>query len=362
MTKRDRFAHAARLTLVSLAASCLAFPAYAQTTIGDRLQAGITDMVGPILFVITMMSTLGGVFLFVKGLMKLKDASTERSGLSGSLMTLLAATMLIALPEVAGIGMSSVMGGSGLIGRNDFTVADRVLDGDSAASRSGSPSSKLAGMASVTAPDNCLSATGTSSFMGNNSNGGAVPCMARNLAKNVVPIGVIAVFGFVFLAGLWTFGSALYELARSHGQEGRGTPPGWWGKVLASVLMMNGPPFFMAVTRTIMGNEANTVGASGVNTGSSLLTYNISGVSVLTQYTELIGHLFTILVLFGVLAFVKGIFVIKSASERQGNATFSHGVVFMVAGVLLANSKLSTCTILSTIAGGGNAGLLGFCN
>lgn len=355
---RARSVPVTRLALAAFAASWSSIPAYAQTTIGDRLQAGISDMVGPILFVITMISTLGGVILFAKGLMKLKDASGDRGAVGPSMMTIAAATLLIALPEVAGIGMTSVMGGSGLLGRNDFTVADRVLDGDSASSRSGTPSSKLAGMAAVTAPENCMSLAGG----GNAGNGGAVPCMARNLAKNVVPIGVIAVFGFVFLAGLWTFGSALFELARSHGQEGRGTPPGWWAKVLAAILMMNGPPFFMAVTRTIMGNEANTVGASGLNAGSSLLTYNITGVNVLAQYTELIGHLFTILVLFGVLAFVKGIFVIKSASERQGNATFSHGVVFMVAGVLLANSKLSTCTILSTIAGDGNAGMLGFCN
>lgn len=349
-TVRGRSVHLARLALAVAATSLFALSAHAQTTnVGDRIEKSLSDMIGPLLFVVTLSCTLGGVFLFARGLLKLREASQDRNGVGGAFMTIAAATMLIALPEVAGIGMSSIMGGSGLIGTNEISMANQALDGDAGITKSGGISNQVTRMATVTAPENCFAADR------------GVPCMAGNIAKNIVPIGVIAVFGFVFLAGLWGFGSALFELARSHGQEGRGTPPGWWGKVLASVLMMNGPPFFMAVTNSILGTGGNAVGNTGLNSGSSLLTYNIQGATVLQQYATLIGHVFTIMVLFGVLAFVKGLFVIKSAAERQGNATFSHGIVFMVAGVLLANSKLSTCAILASIAGNEGAGMLGFC-
>lgn len=349
-TLRGRTVNLARLALVASATSLFPVHAFAQqTNVGTRIQLGLTDLIGPLLFVITLSCTLGGVFLFAKGLLKLREASQDRNGLGGSMMTIFAATMLIALPEVAGIGMGSVMGSSGLIGSRDISMANQALDGDAGISKGSGISTTVSRMATVTAPRNCIQERD------------AIPCMAENLAKNIVPIGVIAVFGFVFLAGLWGFGSALFELARSHGQEGRGTPPGWWGKALASILMMNGPPFFIAVTNSILGTDGNAVTTSGLNAGSSVLSYSISNVSVLQQYATLIGHVFTIMVLFGVLAFVKGLFVIKSAAERQGNATFSHGIVFMVAGVLLANSKLSTCAILSSITGDEGSRMLGFC-
>lgn len=323
--------------------------AQAQETVGGRLQDIIGNLSGPALFLISIACFAGGLWLLIRGLVKLKDASGNNEQTGGALLTIVAAVLLVALPEVAGVGMMTAVGGGGIMGQGDLQAARATLDAGYVSGAS-SVSDQLKGMATVTAPENCLS-----------EGAEGVTCMARNLAVNAVPIGIIAVFVAVFIAGVWGFGAALFELTKAQPGQ-RNLPDGWWGRLIFSVLLMNGPVLLAIVSQTILGNNG-TIQQSGLQSGSSLLSYSIQTGAQFKQYEDLIGYLFIILALFGAIAFVRGIFVMKAAGEGRGGggASYGHGIVFMVAGVLLANAKISTCTILTTVGAQALSGF-GFCS
>ena len=125
---------------------------------------------------------------------------------------------------------------------------------------------------------------------------------------------------------------------------------------------MNSPLFFSLATTTLLGDIDSPLGSVGhLNAGSSLLTYPTeSTLEIVQRYTELIGHSFTILAFFGAWAFVRGIFMIKSVAEagRQGGS-YGMAATYIIAGILLANSKFSACLILGSVGGEGMG--LGFC-
>jgi hypothetical protein len=324
----------------------------ASETIGAKIQFATNNMVGPLLFIVSLSCALGGVFLFAKGLLKLKDSHQDQNAFKSAFTSLVAATILIALPEAAGIGMNTVMGTQGMMFRtSEMRLASDALDGAGAIGQSQSMSQGAVSLAEVGGVKPCIGSDGMST---------AVPCMAENLAKNVVPIGIIAVFAFIYLWGLWGLGSSLFELARHSAERGGGSPQGFWLKALTSVLAMSMPTLFMAVSRTITGSEGN-ITEIGLSKSSEWLTYSVTGANILQQYAQMITYTFHILALFGVIAFAKGLFILKGVGEQRQSATFSHGIVFMIAGVLLANAKLSTCTIMGTLSGFSAAASVGFC-
>jgi len=343
--------------LVVLAAAAYGPPAFAADggqvdgTIGQRIQVAMNDMVGPLLFFVTLASTLGGVFLMAKGLLKLKDSHQDQNAFRTAFTCIAAATVLIALPEAAGIGMNSVMGTQGMMFQtSELKLVADALDGVTAAGQAPGISQRASSLVNVGGVNPCI-------------NGGidsTVSCMAENLAKNVVPVGIIAVFAFVYLWGLWGLASYLFELARHSSERGGGSPQGFYTKGLTSILALTMLSLFMAVSQTIMGN-VGPVGETGINAGSDILSYGLSGANVIQQYGKLIGYVFHILALFGVIAFAKGLFILKGVGDQRQNATFSHGIVFMIAGILMANAKLSTCTLMGTLSGFSAAKVVGFC-
>lgn len=342
------------LTVVPFAITMMMSQAFAgdgaTASIGTRISEMLKGMTGPVIMLVSLAAMLSGVFLFIKGLVKLRDSAGQQGQVGPAVLTLVAATLLIALPNVAGIGLSSIMGKGGLVGVSEIDMANIGLDADPSAAANG-----FSGIfkASVSAPKDCL--------IGEE----AVTCMAQNLANNVVPIGIIAVYALIFIAGLWTFAACLMELAKGQNwSQGRVLPDGWFGKFVFSMLLMNGSLLLAISTNTLFGN-GGPVTEFGINTSHSLLQYKLGGGSaVLVKYQELVGYTFIILALFGVIAFARGIFLMKGAAQGQNGASYGAGAVFLVAGVLLANAKASTCMVLYT-AGvqtmGGAAGSLGFC-
>lgn len=327
--------------IVFAASMLLASPAYAQATVGNRLNEILKDITGPFVFLISLVCLVGGVALLIKGFLKLKESSGNQAQAGTAIAIIAAAALLIALPETAGTGMMTLTGTgnmAGIVTSSDISAA-KIGIGDESP---GSFSSKTADVGAVT---DCYSAAEP------------VPCMAGNIARNVVPIGIVAVFIIVFVSGLWGLGSALFETTKIEG--GRSLPDGWWGRVIFNIVLLNASVIFQIASQTLLGN-AGTVRGSGLEPNSTLLKYDI-GVSGATfqQYETLIGHVFTILALFGAIAFVRGIMVCKSAGDGKQGGSYSHGIVFIVAGVLLANSKYSTCLVLGTMLG--NSGTFGFC-
>jgi len=188
--------------------------------------------------------------------------------------------------------------------------------------------------------------------------------MARNIATNAIPMAIWALLGITFIVGFLNFASAIAEMTHSQNSHGssHGLPKGWWLKIITSILLMNAATLFTLFSTTILAANDSPITAQGLNAGSSLLQYpSNSSIAIVQKYAEMIGYCFVILTFFGVWAFVRGIFLIKATAEgRQSQGSYGMGFVFIVAGVLLANAKYSTCVILTTM--GGSQMAQGFCN
>ena len=339
------------LTLVMLLASVR--PATAQESLGGRLNAVIENLSGPVIYLIAILAFVVGLGLFAKGLMGLIKAGQQgyvgsQNGMGGPLATLVAGAFLTILPHFAGVGITTIFGSSDVFGMADLTSHTFALD-DDAGSRSAARSSSFAGFATVEAPTNCIESAAT------------VTCMAGNVAKNVVPVGVLAIFIAAFVIGLAQLMGCLKSAVEGM-DTGRGLPPGWFAKLVIALLLMNSIILFNLATSTIFGG-GDLMNQTGLNLGSSLLSYSLPGSGTdgpWVHYEEMVQYALIILTLFGAWTFVKGLTVLSAASEgRSQNATVGGGVVFVVAGVLLVNSKQSVCILATTILG--EAGSFGFC-
>lgn len=337
-----RTLHSAFASLLLLA---LTAPASAQT-IGGRLSAIVQDVWNPLFLLAAIGSALLGLFVFVRGLMKIVEAAQSggREGFGPGITHIVVAAFLIALPDAAGIGMTSILGaarGGGELGASSLDLGNDGVGGNFLESLTG-------GLASVGAVDNCLLAQAPAT------------CMAKNIAQNVIPMAVMMLFAMVFIVGLIAFASAIMDIARSseRGNQTRGQVT----RIVTAVLLMNAPLFFTIMTTTLLNPTDSPITVGGLNTGSSMLSYPAdSPLEIVQNFTQLIGHSFTILAFFGAWAFVRGIFMVKSVAEggRQGGS-YGMAATYIVAGILLANSKFSACLVLGTI-GGAKFGA-GFCN
>lgn len=308
----------------------------------------IDDMWNPLFLLVAVCSGIGGLFMFARGLMKLSAASSQSAQSNSSswgpgLVSLVIAAMLLALPDAAGMGMTSVLGaakGGATLGSAGLDYNDNGMTGNFLDAITG-------GKAAVGGVENCL------------VSGTPAACMANNIATNVIPMAVMALFAMVFIFGLIIFAMTLIEIAKAQenpNQAGKGAIT----KLVTAVMLMNAPLAFGLATKTLMGTDG-TITATGLNTSSDFLKYPTgSSLEIVQKYTALIGHSFTILTFFGAWAFVRGIFMIKSLVEGRGNqGSFGMAGVYIVAGVLMANAKPSTCFILNTV--GGQSMAAGFC-
>ena len=318
-----------------------------ESTIGDRLVALVNDAWNPIFLLVAVGAALGGIFMFAKGLMKLVAASSERSqqGFAPGLTYIALAAALIALPDAAGMGMTSVLGAA----RGGSTLDSSGLDySDTGGSVAGNFLTAInGGLADVASVENCLMSETPAA------------CMAKNIALNVIPMAVYALFAMVFIFGLVMFALALIDIAKSsdNPNNNRG---GNITKLVTAVLLMNAPLAFGLLSTTLFGVDG-TIGTNGLTSlNSNLLSYTSgSELEIVKRYTELIGHAFVILTFFGAWSFVRGVFMIKGTMEGRQQGTYGMAGVYIVAGVLLANAKMSTCFILNTVGGASMAA--GFC-
>ena len=330
----------------SIILSTISSNAFAADTIGEALSDMIQNVWNPLFLLIAVAAAITGVLMMARGLMKLSEAAQDRGNARGfgpGLIWIAIGAMLIALPDMAGMGMQSVLGAT----KGGGTLSGAGLDYNDGTSGNWF-TAMTGGAASIGAVENCLL-----------SDTPAV-CMARNIASNAVPMGIMVIFSLVFLAGLASFGMTLIDMAKN--AEGRDQTKGHVTRLVMSVLLMNAPLAFNFVTNTVFGSAiSSTINTTGLDSSSSLLTYTTgSTIDIVVRYAALIGYSFTILAFFGVWAYVRGIFMVKGVAEA-GRSAGSYGMagVYMVAGVLMANAKASTCVILNTVGGSGLSA--GFC-
>ena len=313
-------------------------------TVGEKLVGLIENVWNPLFLLIAVAAAVCGLWMMAKGLLKLADTREHMNGkgIGPGLAWIVVGAMLIALPDTAGIGMTSVLGsarGGGALGGAGLDYNDG-MSGDWLTAMTG-------GTVSPGSVENCVG-----------SDEPAV-CMARNIATNAVPMGIMVLFSLVFLAGLAGFAMTLVDMARN--AEGNQSKS-FVTRLVIGALLMNAPIAFSFMSTTFFGSSQSTLSTVGhLNPSSGLLTYTTgSSIDIVVRYSKLIGYSFTILAFFGAWAYVRGIFMIKGVAEAGRNAgSYGMAGVYMVAGILMANAKWSTCIILKTAGGSGLAA--GFC-
>lgn len=303
-------------------------------TLGGVVYSLGSDIIEPVTILIVGASFIGGFYLVMQGLLKLKDSFDHHhhgeKGLMPGMKRILGGGALASLPSVLGVGIGSFFSGTGSY--------SKTLDGSSPGSVSA-----------------CLTGSTT---------GDTLTCVAQNVGVNLVPVAVQAIFILSFVTGLLIMGVSIHKLA-TQASGGHGRPE--TGKLmmkmgLASVLCAL-PTLIYSIEQTLGYGSSSFITASGAafNTSSppSLLAYSgSSSSSLLTSFNELISWCFVILVLFGILSIVKGLSYLNAQIDGQSRATVGNALTHIVGGVFLANGKLATCFILMTLIGAGE----GFCS
>jgi hypothetical protein len=306
----------------------------------------LLDIWNPFLLLIIMTSGLGGIYLLIRGIMKFAATAQGggRDGYGSAMAHIALAAFLIALPQASGMGMNTIFGearGGGVLSGGGLDYDDNGVGGDYLGTLMG-------GAAAVGSVENCL------------NNAAPAVCMSQNIAKNVIPMAVIMIFALSFLAGLAIAGTTIVQWAKStdRSEQSRSNIL----KIVTAILLMNASVLFRLATTTIMGQDTPIADTGHLTANSPLLSYPVdSTIEVVKHYSQLIGNAFTILVFFGAWAFIRGIFMVKSVAEagRQGGS-YGMAATYIIAGILMANAKFSTCVILATV-GGADMGT-GFCN
>jgi hypothetical protein len=268
--------------------------------------------------------------------MKMAAAAQDRgNGSYGSAIAyILAAALLIALPESSGMGMTTVFGDQG---RSKLQSAgldydDNGITTDLLASLTGGPGN-------VGTVNNCL------------NNAQPAVCMSSNIARNIIPMAVMALFSLTFLAGLIIAGTTILQWAKST-ERGQSDGKSFLLRIITAVLLMNASVLFRIATKTAMGQDSPISDLGHINASSPLLEYKSTSANTVFQaYSQLLSNAFVILVFFGAWAFVRGVFMFKGVSEGRQQGSYGMAFTYTIAGILLANAKFSTCLILGTVGG-----------
>lgn len=313
------------------------FAAEPAGTVGDALRNMLLDVWNPLLLLIVMLSGVAGIYLLIRGVMKLVATAQGggRDGYGSGLAHIALAAFLIALPQASGMGMNTIFGDA----RGGSTLSSGALDYDDNGVSGNYLSTLMGGTAGVGGVENCI-----------NSKTPAV-CMSQNIAKNIVPSAVVMLFSLTFIGGLAIAGTTIVQWAKSTDRSEQSKSNIL--KIVTAILLMNASVLFRIATTTVMGQDTPISDLGHLEAGSPLLTYPVnSSIEVVKRYSELIGNSFTILVFFGAWAFVRGIFMLKAVAEagRQGGS-YGMAATYIIAGILMANSKYSTCLILGTVGG-----------
>ena len=283
-------------------------------TLGAMVGSFADNIWNPFWITLLGLGFLAGLWLVATGLGKFKDTGGHGSSHMDGLLRIIGGAFLLAIPNSIGIGIQTLYGG----------VGNHTLTGSNAP---------------VGAVQDCL------------SSGGGITCVAQNVALNLVPAFVEVCFAILGLIGAIMIVQTIYSVATSAASGHHQPPKGWLTKIVIGILMSNIPYLFYLIQNT-MGENSGTIGMNGFNRSSPMLAYvaNTSN-ATLQQYQALIGWVFYILVMFGVISVWRGITQIKSFADGSERSGMGSGITHIIAGVMLANAKWTTCIVVTTMFG-----------
>ncbi|QHM90094.1 hypothetical protein [Acetobacter pasteurianus] len=283
------------LPLVILScALVLVFPefAMAESTLGGAIGHFGGNINGPfwkLLMVASLLSGLGCIYKGLKLLIMVADGRSHHViSYAPPTGMLIAGALLVAIPDTMNYGIASFFGYvTGYHGSTYDTFGN---------------------------PSDCISSTT------------ALTCAAKNVRTNIVPVFIQVSFVLMFLVGGWYLYTIILSAAHEVG-SGRPLSRNLAFRGLVAFLMMN-MSALMAFGLASLGSSDNPLTNTGFNGDSDMLSYTgSSNISIVQNYSELIGYTFAILAMFGVAAFWKGLFILKDVAD--GNARTGPGTAFM---------------------------------
>jgi len=194
----------------------------------------------------------------------------------------------------------------------------------------------------VGAPRNCILAGGDA----------GLSCIANNIAINVAPIATFVAVVFAFLAGVSTIAKAIYEIAVARTDGRPGNTQGVATKLIVGILLANIPIFANSILTTLGAPIFYGLGTTGYIIKSNLTYVPDDGGPIAKNFNSLMNSLFVILVMFGTLAIIRGLVIVKQVSENKAyGRTMGSAMTHFIAGVLMMNMNWTICIISRTFLG-----------
>lgn len=326
------------LSIVTIVVTATGANAQQAVSLGSRINAVLTETWSPLLLLVSFGSAFVGLLLIARSLMGVIAVNDGRGGAltyANPIMMGVAGSLLLYLPHAAGIGMMTFFGSI----RGGDKLGAGGLDYDDSNPKSGDFLDIVGNVVVGREPENCI--------------GHAQPglCVIKNISEGLMPSLTQGLLIAVFLVGLIALAGFINEL-RTVG-SGQPLQKGWAWRGVVAVLLMQTPILFNIFTKTLTGMDSSVIGNTGLNKSSNLLKYegHEGSAAVVQQYAEMFMHGLSILAFFGLVAFVRGIFMLKTASDGTGQGTYGRAITFIISGILIANMKWSMCVFGMTVAG-----------
>lgn len=291
-------------------------------TVGGAL-LNLLGVVGPFEILLLGVSFLLGVWLIGTGVMGVATAASRLGGdrgrgYSDAGLRIGLGAAVAALPSALGVGLETLWGKASVV----FYGAAPPMVGET---------------------QNCLRVST-----------GALSCVANNIARNVAPVGTFVAVVFSFLAGLVFIAKGLYAFAVRYtdGQPGRAT--GATTTLIVGVLLANVPFLVESVLVTLGAKSFFGLGRNAYVYTSTLTYVPDSGGILAEQFNSLVRNIFIILTMFGAIAIIRGLIIIKNVSDGKGHMygrTYGSGATHIIAGALMTNMNWTICVFTNTFLG-----------
>ncbi len=287
-------------------------------TIGGMFCAFQDSSLKPVAFLILGICFIGGVFLTYKGIVELMKTSDSQSqaGISSGLLQLAAGAFLVALPATISVGLATFGASGGIweINTEQTSPGEGSLDG-----------------------------TDFLTIIGN---------FAINAAG---PLATL-VMGMAVVIGIALVASSVFSLAKISSPQSRQESIGSIGtKFFIGILLVNIFWVIEAISTSFgISIDSEMTNFSGMSQKASEFASEAtgSGEDMEARFQLMMKLAFLALVPFGLIAFVRGLLIVKDSVEGTRQASMGSGFTHLVGGVALVNAESVSCAVMNTLIGG----------
>lgn len=176
-----------------------------------------------------------------------------------------------------------------------------------------------------------ISNSGYNMSAGDNDGGLTVDGMLTSLANDLRPAMMYAFSVFSYMAGLIVFMIAIYRITRGFDQGPRGPlGMGTFAHFVTAAVLLSLPQALAVFSTTIFGSS--DVKVIAVFSEDSGMTAELA-----ERAHAIMMAVETFMIIIGIISFIRGWFILKSAADGNGQATTLSAFSHIVAGVVAVN-------------------------